>query len=89
MNDIFVASLKSFGEKTAGLFERKKNDAEQLAAEKAAEIQKLAEEQAQKAGEAIAKTRNDAGDLVNNTGELHIFLLIPISQIIANEAANY
>lgn len=72
--NVLTASLKNFGEKTAGLFERKKKDAEQLAAEKAAEIQKLAEEQAQKAGEVLSKTKNEAGEIVNGTGAFFIIV---------------
>jgi hypothetical protein len=46
--------LKSLGDKTASLFDRKKKDAEQLAAEKVAAAQKLAEEQASKTKETIS-----------------------------------
>lgn len=61
--------MKSFGEKTAGLFDRKKKDAEKLAADKVAEAQKLAEEQARKAGEAIGQTKSEAENLAASTGE--------------------
>ena len=64
-----TASLKSFGEKTASLFDRKKKDAEKLAADKAAEAQKIAEEQARKVGEEIGKTKSEAEALAASTGE--------------------
>lgn len=67
---VLAASLKSFGEKTASLFDRKKKDAEKLAADKAAEAQKMAEEQARKVGEEIGKTKNEAEALAASTGEL-------------------
>lgn len=50
---ICAASLKNIGEKTAGLFDRKKREMGDLAAEKAAEAQTYAGEQAQKAGELL------------------------------------
>uniref|UniRef100_A0A1B0DHP1 Uncharacterized protein n=1 Tax=Phlebotomus papatasi TaxID=29031 RepID=A0A1B0DHP1_PHLPP len=62
------ASLKSLGEKTASLFDRKKKDAETLAAEKAATAQKMAEEQVKKAGEAVGQTRSEAENLAASTG---------------------
>lgn len=64
-----AASLKSFGEKTAGLFDRKKKDAEKLAADKLTDAQKLAEEQARKVGEEIGKTKSEAEALAASTGE--------------------
>lgn len=70
-----AASLKSFGEKTASLFDRKKKDAEKLAADKAAEAQKIAEEQARKVGEEIGKTKSEAEALASSTG-IRRFLLL-------------
>lgn len=67
-NNNCIASLKSFGEKTANLFERKKKEVEQIAAEKAVEVQLLAEEQAQKAVDAIAQTSSDANEVLNSKG---------------------
>lgn len=63
-----LASLKSLGDKTASLFERKKKDAEQLAADKLAEAQKNAEEQAKRAGDAFEQTKKEAGDILSSTG---------------------
>lgn len=63
-----TASLKSLGDKTASLFERKKKDVEKLAQEKAAEAQHLAEEQAQKTSEALNKTKSEAEGIVTSTG---------------------
>lgn len=45
--------MKSFGDKAAGLFEKKKKDAGELAAEKAANAKKLAEDQLKKTQDAI------------------------------------
>lgn len=63
-----LASLKSLGDKTTSLFERKKKDVEKLAHDKAAEAQKLAEEQAQKTSEALLKTKNEAEGIAASTG---------------------
>lgn len=62
--------MKNFGEKTVNLFDRKKKDAEQIAAEKAAEAQKYVEDQIQKGGEAAAQTKNEFGQLVTETGNI-------------------
>lgn len=61
--------MKSFGDKTASLFERKKKDAGELAQEKANAAQKLAEEQVKKTGEALSQTRSDAENLAASTGK--------------------
>lgn len=67
---VHAASLKSFGERTAGLFDRKKKDAEKLAEEKAEEAKKMAEEQARTLGESIGKTKSEAEQLAASTGKL-------------------
>lgn len=61
-----AASLKNIGEKTAGLFDRKKKEM----GEKAAEAQTYAEEQARKAGEALEQTKKEAGELLDGAGKL-------------------
>lgn len=63
-----LASLKNIGEKTAGLFDRKKKEVEKLAADKAAEASTFAEEQAKKAGDAVAKTKDEAGAILTGAG---------------------
>lgn len=67
-SSVCVASLKSFGERTVGLFDRKKKDAEKLAEEKAEEAKKIAEEQARTLGESIGKTKSEAEQLAASTG---------------------
>lgn len=70
-----LASLKSLGDKTSSLFERKKKDVEKLAHDKAAEAQKMAEEQAQKASESLMKTKNEAEGIAASNGKcFHHFL---------------
>lgn len=64
-----VASLKNIGDKTTSLFERKKKDVSKLAQDKAAEAQRLAEEQAHKASDAVMKTKSEAEDIAASTGE--------------------
>lgn len=46
--------MKNFGDKAAGLFEKKKKDAGELASEKAANAKKLAEDQLKKTQDAIS-----------------------------------
>lgn len=75
-----AASLKSFGEKTASLFDRKKKDAEQVAAEKATAAQKMAEEQARKTAEAIGQTKSEVENLAADTGKIW-FIWICFSKI--------
>lgn len=70
------ASLKNIGEKTAGLFDRKKKEMSDLAAEKAAEAQTYAEEQAQKAGEAFEQSKKEAGELFDGAGKLNILFVL-------------
>ncbi len=67
---MILASLKNLGTKTTSLFERKKKDVEQLAAEKAAEAQKLAEDQAKLAADSLTKAKTDAEKLALSTGKL-------------------
>lgn len=64
-----AASLKNIGEKTAGLFDRKKKEME----EKAAEAQTYAEEQARKAGEVLEQKKKDAGELLDGAGKRKSF----------------
>lgn len=63
-----VASLKNIGEKTAGLFDRKKKEVEQLTAEKVAEAEGYAEEQAKHVGEAVQQTKNQVGGILSSSG---------------------
>lgn len=65
---MILASLKNLGAKTTSLFERKKKDVEQLAQEKAAEAQKMAEDQAHLAADALTKAKTDAEKLATSTG---------------------
>lgn len=67
-----VASLKNIGEKTANLFDRKKKEASDLAAERAAEAQTYAVEQARKASEAADQTKKEAAELLDGAGELKL-----------------
>lgn len=60
--------MKSLGDKTTSLFERKKKDVEKLAHDKAAEAQKMAEEQAHKASESLIKTKGEAENIAASTG---------------------
>lgn len=62
--------MKSFGEKTANLFDKKKKEVEQLATEKAHDAQESAEEQAKRIGDAIDQTKNEAGELISGAGLL-------------------
>lgn len=64
-----TASLKSFGDKTANLFSKKKDEAEKLANDKAVEAQKLAEEQAKKVGQSVQQTKSEAEQLATSTGK--------------------
>lgn len=72
-----IASLKSLGDKTTSLFDRKKKDVEKLAQDKAAEAQHLAEEQAKLTSDALLKTKAEAEALVASTGltKFHSFIL--------------
>lgn len=63
-----AASLKNIGEKTVGLFDRKKKEVEQLTAEKVAEAEQYAGEQAKKAGEAVEQTKKEVGGIISSTG---------------------
>lgn len=65
---MILASLKNLGAKTTSLFERKKKDVEQLAEEKVAEAQKLAEDQAKLAVDSLTKAKSDAEQLALRTG---------------------
>lgn len=82
------------GNKTANLFERKKKDAEQLATDKVAEAQKLAEEQAKLATNSLVQTKNEAGQLAASTGNIfyRIFMIYFQSNIfyinLAEETKN-
>lgn len=64
-----TASLKNFGDKTANLFSKKKDEAEKLANDKAVEAQKLAEEQAKKVGQSVQQTKSEAEQLATSTGK--------------------
>lgn len=66
---MILASLKNLGAKTTSLFERKKKDVEELAQEKAAEAQKLAEEQVKLAADSLTKAKTDAEQLALKTGK--------------------
>lgn len=71
-----IASLKSLGDKTTSLFERKKKDVEKLAHEKATEAKKMAEEQAQKASESFIKTKDEAENIAVSTGMINLFITL-------------
>lgn len=60
--------MKSFGDKTASLFSKKKDEAEKMAQEKAQNAQKMAEEQATKIGQSIQQTKSEAENLAASTG---------------------
>lgn len=70
-----AASLKNIGDKASNLFERKKKEVGDLAAEKATEAQTYAEEQAKKAGEAVDQTKKEAGDILGGAGKFEIQIL--------------
>lgn len=60
------------GDKTANLFNKKKDEAEKLAKEKAENAQKMAEEQAKKVGDAVHQTKSDAESFAVNTGKHYL-----------------
>lgn len=64
-----LASLKNLGAKTTSLFERKKKDVEESALEKAAEVQRLAQEQAKQVADSLTKAKTDAEELASSTGK--------------------
>lgn len=82
---VCVASLKNIGEKTAGLFDRKKKEME----EKAAEAQTYAEEQARKAGEVLDQTKKEAGELLDGAGKLNCFDLYPVATTLKFSVNNF
>lgn len=55
-------AFRSIGEKTSALFDRKKKDAEQIAAEKAQDASHVLEDQVNKAGEFIGGAQKSASD---------------------------
>lgn len=61
--------MKSFGDKTASLFSKKKDEAEKIGQEKVNNAQKMAEEQATKIGQSIQQTKSEAENLAASTGE--------------------
>lgn len=73
---ICAASLKNIGEKTANLFDRKKKEVSDLAAERAAEAQSYAEERARKAGEAVEQTKKEAAEILDGAGWFLMNLLL-------------
>jgi hypothetical protein len=56
--------LKSFGDKAAGLFERKKKETGEIASEKVSKAQKLAEEQLKKTQDAVTGATSGASGLI-------------------------
>lgn len=70
----YLATLKNIGDKTTSLFERKKKEVADLAAEKAAEAQTYADEQAKKVGESIEQTKTEASNIIGGTGECNMLL---------------
>lgn len=70
----YLATLKNIGDKTTGLFERKKKEVADLAAEKAAEAQAYADEQAKKVGESIEQTKTEASNIIGGTGKCNMLL---------------
>lgn len=71
---MILASLKNLGSKTTSLFERKKKDVEELAAQKAAEAQKIAEDQVKLATDSFSQAKTDAEKLALSTGKLNSLL---------------
>lgn len=69
----YLATLKNIGDKTQSLFERKKKEVSDLAAEKATEAQTYAEEQAKKVGESIEQTKNEASGIIGGASEFSFF----------------
>lgn len=70
-----IATMKDLGDKTTGMFESNKNDAEKLAAKKVAEAKHLAEEQTKKTTDAVQKTKSDADAVAKSTGKImNLFL---------------
>lgn len=61
-----TGAFRSIGEKTASLFDRKKKDAEQIAAEKAQEAAHVVEDQVKKAGELIGGAQQSAESAANS-----------------------
>ncbi|CAG5045363.1 unnamed protein product, partial [Parnassius apollo] len=59
-------AFRSIGEKTASLFERKKKDVEQIAAEKAEEAAHVVEEHVKKAGELVDGVHQTADQAANS-----------------------
>lgn len=83
--------MKSFGDKTANLFSKKKDEAEKLGQEKAHNAQKMAEEQATKIGQSIQQTKSEAENLAASTGEsfllVHLTIFVNWNSIPAKDAA--
>lgn len=71
--------MKSLGDKTTSLFDRKKKDVEKLAQDKAAEAQHLAEEKVKKASDSLLQSKNEAENLASSTG---IFLTFIFKNIV-------
>lgn len=61
--------MKSVGEKTASLFECKKDDA----ADTAEAAQEMAKDQAERAGKALGDTKDAAKDMTNNASKSLMF----------------
>lgn len=56
--------MKSFGDKAAGLFERKKKETAEIAGEKVSKAQKLAEDQLKKTQDAVTGATSGATGLI-------------------------
>jgi hypothetical protein len=63
-SNVLLASLKNLGDKAAGLFEKKKKEAGDMASEKADKAKKLAETQVQKTSDAISGATSGAQSLI-------------------------
>lgn len=61
--------MKNLGDKATSLFERKKKDAGEIAAEKASTAKKLAEDQLQKTTEAISGATSGAQNLIGGIAD--------------------
>jgi len=59
-----VASLKNLGDKAAGLFEKKKKEAGDIASEKVQKATKAAEDQVNKTSDALSGVTSGAGNLI-------------------------
>lgn len=72
-NNNIAGAFRSIGEKTSALFDRKKKDAEQIAAEKAQDASNVMEEQVKKTGEIFSGAQKSASDAAES-GKLDLIV---------------